>query len=42
MTASGLKDPDANAARCGDIPVVGADLDEFLDTLRSAYGFTGP
>ena len=40
VTASGLKDPDATARRAGSIPVVGADLSAFLDTLSSTYDFS--
>jgi threonine synthase len=39
ITASGLKDPDATARHAGPIPTVGADVDAFLDTLRTTYRF---
>jgi threonine synthase len=38
LTATGLKDPTATAARSPAIPVVGNDLAEFLAVLRTTYG----
>lgn len=40
ITAGGLKDPAPTARHQGDVPVVPADLDAALDTLRSVYGVT--
>lgn len=39
MTETGLKDPEATAARAGAIPLVGGDLETFLGELKAAYGF---
>jgi threonine synthase len=39
MTAGGLKDVAPTARRQGELPLVPADLDTALDTLRGVYGF---
>jgi threonine synthase len=39
MTAGGLKDVAPTARRHGEVPVVAADIDAAMDTLRSVYGF---
>jgi threonine synthase len=40
VTAGGLKDVAPAARRQGEVPLVSADLDAALDTLRAVYGVT--